>query len=348
MDEVTLLRELGEEIDRTAGEPSPRLRHHVVAGIAGGDRGGRRRSWFTARRVVPAGGLLAGGLALAAVVAAGGPGAGEGTPPRPSAAGTATLDARGILLAAAATARRETTPAPDPKAFVYTRTQERGAVLGYGRQGADSGTYATTREAWLSVDGSRDGAVTPSGSTELVAIPAHETTPAYQADLPTTTAAMRDHLYRDAGQGQKRGADAVAFEAGRALAQESHLPSAVRGALFEAMAAIPGVEFVPDAVNVAGVRGVAVAYSDGINRDELLFDAGNHLVIGTRTVFVGKEAGLPTGTVTYTSAVLESAVVPEVRQRPDGTFREGPIEDNSEKKRQIDKGAGEAAEPANG
>jgi hypothetical protein len=344
MDEVTLLRELGEEIDRTAGEPSPRQRHRVVAGIAGGDRGGRR-SWFTARRVVPAGVLLAGGLAATVALAVGVPGLGVGTGPGADTP-QASLDAREILLAAARTARDTPSSAPDPKAFVYTRTQERGVAGNMSEHTWEP--FASTREAWLSVDGSRDGAVTPSGSTELVAIPAHEYTPAYQADLPTTTAAMRDHLYRDAGQGGKRGADAAAFEAGRAIAQESYLPSAVRAALFEAMASIPGVEFVPDAVNVAGVRGVAVAYSDGITRDELLFDAGNHLVIGTRTVFVGKDAGPPTGTVMFTSAVLESAVVPRVRQRPDGTLREGPIQDDSHKEPQPEKGAGEAAEPANG
>jgi hypothetical protein len=221
---------------------------------------------------------------------------------------------------------------PDPKAFVYTRTMERGISEETGSEGTVWKPYASTREAWLSVDGSRDGAVTPSAQTILVAIPADSTTPAYQADLPTTAAAMRHYLYRDAGKGQKSGPDAVAFVAGGTLAQESYLPSPVRAALFEAMAAIPGVEFVRDAVDAAGRHGVAVAYRSANDRDELLFDPRSHRVIGARSVFLGREAGLPTGAVTYSSAVLESAVVSQVRERPDGTFRPGPVVDVDKQK----------------
>lgn len=351
MDELTLLRELGEEIDRTAPEPSPRTRHRVVTGVAGGSPGGGRRSLFTVRRVVPAAAVLAGGLAASAALAGGLPGGGEGTGTRTgtyASPAETRLDARTVLLAAARTARETPSSVPDPKAFVYTRTQERGIAAGYllGGDGASYQPYATTREAWLSVDGSRDGAVTPSGSTELVAIPAREGTPAYQADLPTTAGAMKDYLYRDAGKGQKDGDDAVAFEAGRALAQESYLPSPVRAALFEAMAAIPGVEYVDDAVNVAGERGVAVAMVTGDRRDELLFDPRGHTVIGTRSVFLGEAVGLPPGTVTYTSAVLESGVVSQVLERPDGTFHEGPILDGGEKERIVEKER--AAEQATG
>jgi hypothetical protein len=351
MDELTLLRELGEEIDRTAPEPSPRTRHRVVTGISGGSPGGGRRSWFTARRVVPAGALLAGGVAAAVAAAlavgSGGGGTGPVAGAGPSSRASVTpLDARAILLAAARTARETPMSAPDPRAFVYTRTQERGIGSTYLVGGDNSWrAYSSTREAWLSVDGSRDGAVTPSGSTELVEIGAHESTPAYQADLPTTAGAMKEHLYREAGKGQKNGDDAVAFEAGRALAQESYLPSPVRAALFEAMAAIPGVESVDDAVNVAGEHGVAVTYRIGDRRDELLFDPRSHKVIGTRSVFLGQAAGLPPGTVMYTSAVLESAVVSQVLERPDGTFREGPIHDGGEKQRIADeeRAAGEAS-----
>jgi hypothetical protein len=376
MDELTLLRELGEEIDRTAGAPSPRTRHRVVTGIAAGRPGDRMSA---RRRLLPVGGaLLAGGLAASVALAVGGPtGLGLGGDDRGAGvaagggvdggAGVAAgggvdggaggdVDARTILLAAARTARETPTSVPDPKAFVYTRTKERGMAGRYaaGKEDPAWVSYSSTREAWLSVDGSRDGAVTPSGSTELVEIPAHGTTPAYQADLPATAAAMKDHLYRDAGKGQKSGDDAVAFEAGRALAQESYLPSPVRAALFEAMAAIPGVEYVDDAVNVAGERGVAVAFSRGGHRDELLFDPDSHRVIGTRTVFVGQQAGLPPGSVMYTSAVLESAVVDRVRERPDGTLREGPIDDGEkkgivEKERAAEEAvAGEPAKPTEG
>lgn len=333
MDELTLLRELGEEVDRTAGEPSPRTRHRVVTGIAAGGRRPRGTRRSARRALLPFGGaVLAGGVAASVALAVGGPaglglgGDGDGGGVVADGGG-AGRDARSILLAAARTARETPTSAPDPRAFVYTRTKERGLAgrSGVGKDNPTWESFSTTREAWLSVDGSRDGAVTPSGSTELVEIPARETLPAYRPELPDTAAAMRAYLYRDADRGQKSAADAVAFEAGRALAQESFLPSGVRAALFEAMAAIPGVEVVRDAANVAGEKGVAVAHRDGVRRDELLFDPASYTVIGTRDVLLGDVPGLVPGTVMYTSAVLESAVVDEVRQRPDGTFRKGPI-----------------------
>ena len=43
-------------------------------------------------------------------------------------------------------------------------------------------------------------------------------------------------------------------------------------------------------------------------------------------MFLGTEAGLEPGTVMFTNAVLEMALVDEVRLRPDGTRREGPIQ----------------------
>jgi hypothetical protein len=346
MDELTLLRELGEEIDTTTGAPAPRTRHLVVSGIAAGGRKRRRagaRSAFTARRAVPVGAaLLAGGLAvgLAVGLASGSvPGlAGDDPAPPPVAgespgAAATTLDARSILLAAARSARTSEIPVPDPDAFVYTRSLERGVSGSAGAGDTTWKPFTSTREAWLSVDGSRNGAVTPSGSTDLVVIRAGESDPAYGGDLPADTAGMRELLYRGTGGDQKgRSADAQAFQAGMAIAQERLLPAGTRAALYEAMAAIPRVTVVQDAETVTGEHGVAVAIRDGVHRDELVFDRGDHRVIGTRSVFLGTEAGLKPGTVMFTNAVLEMAVVDEVRLRPDGTRREGPIQGLEEEK----------------
>ena len=342
MDEMTLLRELGEEIDRTVGAPAPRTRHRVVTGIA--DGGGRRRApRLMPRHAIPVGAaLLAGGMAVAGVQVLGDDAPAPASPPVAGGEAATTLDARTVLLAAARTARGTEVPVPDPRAFVYTRSQERGMSGTAG--GADPGaavdweSFTSTREAWLSVNGRRDGAVTPSGSTDLVVIRGGEMSPAYGGDLPTSVAGMRALLYRDAaGSGSKdRSADDVAFQAGMALAQETLLPSATRAALFEAMAGIGEVEVVPDAENVAGRRGVAVAIRDGDTRYELIFDPDTHRVIGSRSVYAGGEAeGLRPGTVMFTTAVLEMAVVDRVRLRPDGTVREGEIE-----------GAGQEGKPA--
>jgi hypothetical protein len=242
----------------------------------------------------------------------------------------ANLGARTILLAAAETARSEKTVIPDPKAFVYTRTKERGQAgsSAEGKEHPDWSSFATTREAWLSVDGSRDGAVTPSGSTDLVGIPGFpdDEFPPYRPDLPTTAAGMRAYLYEN-DNGSRHSDDARAYQAGLDLSRESYLVPRVRAALYEALASIPGVEEVPDAVNIDGVHGVGVTRRDGLSQDELLFDRVTHKVIGERSVFVGDgEGGLRKGTVMYTTAVHEQAIVARVRLRPDGTVRKGPID----------------------
>jgi hypothetical protein len=325
MDEMTLLRELGEEIDTTtgAGAPAPRTRHRVVTGIAAGGRGRRRTPHLLPRHAVPVGAaLLAGGMAVAGVQVLGDDAPGPAAPPVARGEAGATLDARTILLAAARTARGTDVPVPDPRSFVYTRTKERGmGGEATGDGGIDWERFATTREAWLSVDGSRDGAVTPSGSTDLVAIPAGELAePAYGGHLPRTAKGMREYLYRRAAD------DDVAFADAVGLAQETLLPAATRAALFEAMATIPGVEVVPDARNIDGERGVAIARAGTHIRDELIFSRDGHRVIGQRTVVASDAGDHPAGTVLYTTAVLEVAVVDQVRERPDGTFREGPIQ----------------------
>ena len=126
MDEMTLLRELGEEIDRAAGAPAPRTRHRVVTGIA--DGGGRRRTpRLMPRHAIPVGAaLLAGGMAVAGVQVLGDDAPAPASPPVAGGEAATTLDARTVLLAAARTARGTEVPVPDPRAFVYTRSQERG------------------------------------------------------------------------------------------------------------------------------------------------------------------------------------------------------------------------------
>jgi hypothetical protein len=341
MDEMTLLRELGEDLDEATGGPAPRTRHRVLTGIADGGRGGRmpRPAW---RRAVPTAALLAGGLAATVALTGGLPtgGAPDGGAPggdvpgdRPPATGTPTVDARDILLAAARTARAGAFEVPDPDAFVYTRSQQRAVdtVAPAGQGPVTREERTSVREAWLSVDGSRPGAVTPSGSDDLVEI-ATGREPAYDTGLPQDAAGMRERLYREAGTYPAKSPDAVAFQAGMALAQESLLRPATRAALYEAMAAIPGVEVVGDAENVAGRRGVAVAARDGDWREELIFDPATHEVIGSRTVNLVDREGLRAGTVMFSSAVLEVAVVDRVRLRPDGTMRPGPIEGGAKEK----------------
>jgi len=79
---------------------------------------------------------------------------------------------------------------------------------------------------------------------------------------------------------------------------------------------------VQDAVDAAGRHGVAVARLDetGGQREEWIFDKKSHVFLGEREVQVkqnkGTEALIKPGTVTFTSAVINRAVVDGIKQTP--------------------------------
>jgi hypothetical protein len=245
---------------------------------------------------------------------------GEGPP------AVAQLDARTVLLAAAERARMEKQVVPRPDQFVYTRTREKYPVVVLDEKLKDGQkrSWDGYREAWLSVDGSRAGAVTPSGSERLVRLPA-DGLPAYPVDAPRTAEAMRALLYPRGVKGPD--SHFHAFERGAGMLQEEWVLPETQAALFEVLAAIPGVEVTQDAVTVTGVHGVAVGRAAQGTRTELIFDKRTFEVLSRRSVQTDNRFGRKAGQVLGESAVVEQALVDRVRERPDGTLRPRPVHD---------------------
>ncbi|MFI6491473.1 CU044_5270 family protein [Streptomyces sp. NPDC050564] len=191
------------------------------------------------------------------------------------------------------------------------------------------------RQMWKSPDGTKgwliDPAVNDSPEGETLSLPDEQgNTPKanlngpsydYLAKLTTDPDALLAKIYKET-KGQGNSPDQEAFTTIGDLLGESYPPADLYPALFKAAAKIPGVVVVDDAVDAVGRRGVAVARLDETSgeREEWIFDRKSHVFLGERSVQVkrntGVEALIKPGTVTFTSAILNRAVVDDIKQTP--------------------------------
>ncbi|MGW2044225.1 CU044_5270 family protein [Streptomyces sp. NPDC001858] len=159
-------------------------------------------------------------------------------------------------------------------------------------------------------------------------IPAGVDRPTYAwlASLPTDPEALLKLLYVETPQDETREdrGQAVFNEIGD-LIREQIMPPATAAAFYRAAARIPGVTELPDAVDAAGRHGIAIAREDTVDgtRTEWIFDRATLGYLGERTVFSRDTERAEAGTVLFTSAVLERAVVGKRGQEPGERRRAG-------------------------
>ncbi|MGW4897050.1 CU044_5270 family protein [Kitasatospora sp. NPDC004240] len=308
----------------------------------------RRHRSLLGRVALPA---LVGGLALTLVLTAGG---GEGTStPRPGAAGapasTAQLDAAPVgavrLLNQAADAAEHRAPVEvKPGQFVYVKSVGGFAGVNLATGEVDKARIHT-REIWLSADGSQWGVLLEEGAAKggdkagaggkgprpgepaprqdggLWLEPAgsgsaHPGSYGYAAALPTDPDALLKKIKKDR-EGQGRNPDQEAFVTIGDILREQIVPPAVSAALHRAAARIPGVELVPEAVDAAGRRGVAVARTepDG-TRTEWIFDGSSYDYLGERIVLTKDGELGKAGDVAGQTAVLARGATDRAGVRP--------------------------------
>lgn len=193
------------------------------------------------------------------------------------------------------------------------------------------------REAWLSVDGSSDGLVRDETDPKDVRMPGFTKGDGYPIpyagynhlkSLPADPKAMYDWLRESSRHtlyivmgGTKGGViernQAMLLSAGQMM-EDGIMPSAQAAALFRAVARIPGVTVVEDAVDALGRHGVGVAREDGKEpfRMEWIFDKKTHQLLGQRKTLTRDFGGLKKGTVFSDSATVRRAVVDKAGQRP--------------------------------
>jgi len=220
---------------------------------------------------------------------------------------------------------RENKPAPTG-GWVYIRNK---TTEFYVAQNDDTHTRTPTarasiRQVWTSLDGKKgwliqsgigqreggetldsDGGATLNG-------------PSYQllAALPTDPDALLSRIYRET-RGHGTGPDSEAFATIGDLLGESYPPAKLYPALYRAAAKIPGVLVVDDAVDATGRHGVALARVDESGlRQELIFDKTDYTFLGSREVRTNDLEEIKAGTVTFSSAILQRALVDRMKQIP--------------------------------
>ncbi|MGW3288242.1 CU044_5270 family protein [Streptomyces sp. NPDC001002] len=184
------------------------------------------------------------------------------------------------------------------------------------------------RQTWMSPDG-RKGWLIEAGQTSKDGITLDSNVPlsgAYDAlvKLPTDPDELLRRIYKesDANRDPEVPRDQAAFVAIGDLLTESYPPADVAATLYKAAAKIPGVVAVDDAVDAVGRHGVAIARQDNTGeREEWIFDKKSLRLLGERIVVVdpGKDSEFKAGTVTFTSAITQRAVVDGIKQTPGGT-----------------------------
>jgi hypothetical protein len=285
-----------------AGAPGTALTTTATAATTAGGVNGHavpvptaRRRWGGRRRLMVSGVAIVGlAAAITGVVALGGL--------EPVGVAPAKASAAEVLHQAAEATRQLPDSPPRPDQFIYTRSQNGDGSI---------------REAWLSADGTRDGLIAQQGDRiplpgcrdgQAPVIKGTEAlpgmfepctpTPAYQQDLPTTAAGMREFLSQDTGgePGQPEAVDKLIHDA----FAETYTPPAALAALFEAIADFPGLTLDENATDGAGRPGLGVSWTRLGHTTTLIFDRTTH-------AFLGVAGG---------TAVVAQAIVDEPGQLP--------------------------------
>ncbi|WP_037669761.1 CU044_5270 family protein [Streptomyces griseus] len=273
-------------------------------------------------------GAVAGGLALTGGGTDGGRTALATGPALTTSVGVADPKGAPQLLARISLAAADTSaPTPRKGQYIYIASKVADSYIkadGDKREAVSNELHS--RQVWNSLDG-RDGWLIEAGETSDKGITLKSDTPfsgAYNAlaELPTDPDALLQRIYRasDAVRDPEVPRDQAAFVAIGDLLFESYPPAEVGAALYKAAAKIPGVVSVDDAVDATGRHGVAIARQNDTDgeRTEWIFDKKTLQFLGERIVVVKSTADSPlkVGTVTFTSAITERAVVDAAKQVP--------------------------------
>ncbi|MGN6445582.1 CU044_5270 family protein [Amnibacterium sp.] len=164
------------------------------------------------------------------------------------------------------------------------------------KRAAQSGEYQV--DDGPVVQRGRNGVFAPTGGGS-----AAPWTPASLKALPTDTDALLTALAHRISTSRSNH-DAM-FEALTEILDTGFAPAATRAAVFRAIATLPGIRITDRSANLDGRTGIAIGRTDatlGVRLD-LVIDAHDGVVIGTRRVLTRAARGMPAGTVESLTAV---------------------------------------------
>ncbi len=176
----------------------------------------------------------------------------------------------------------------------------------------------TVRQTWYGQEPGQpsmyrqDGQDTPmaaaqpadGGANPATEVGVNHPTYAWVRSLPTNPGRLLQVVYAGSAIGGESKSYS-AFQAIGGLLTSAVLPSATEAALYRATALIPGVVFVPDAIDAAGRHGFGIALTDQWGeRHEWIFSKTTYQYLGERDYQVRATAGAKAGTLVGLSAVL--------------------------------------------
>ncbi|MFC4508522.1 MULTISPECIES: CU044_5270 family protein [Streptomyces] len=268
---------------------------------------------------------LVGALAIAASVGdRGSAPAGGPTASAPAQVNSATVTLGRI---AAAAMKTDATPVKENQ-FVYVQRlarENKGAFSGPAVLGATHreemwiaqkpGPSTTT--GWLRSSGKdaiMPGQLLPITSTTSVRPGLWYPTYAWLASLPTDSDSLLKLLASQTTVEQGESEDEAVFRTIGDLLGSVIMPPATASALYKAVAKVPGITRIPDAVDAAGRHGIGITHSDvgSATRYVLIFDKDTLAYIGSQAYFISggaKARGTKSDVLFGIDAVMERGVV---------------------------------------
>ncbi|MFE4337357.1 CU044_5270 family protein [Streptomyces sp. NPDC056831] len=259
-------------------------------------------------------GILAGGLAL-----------GTDNEDRTTTA-TATQGTGGLLHRLSTVALTSEAPVVRDDQFLYTRHKVREADISSGK--AVLGPL-TEKEGWspqdprplkkiglTRVNGKYEVSNAPLGDDN--GTPAGLSRPTYHwlASLPTDPDELLAYLRTHVPKDDEQETDQFVFEEIGGLLG-GVLPPKTASTLYRAAAKIPGVKEAPDAKDAIGRTGLGIAREDKLgNRTEWVFDEDDYSFLGLRQYRTKDAPYAKAGTLLYSTAEIEHAIVDKARQVP--------------------------------
>lgn len=297
------------------------LREHLMneitpdPSVSAAPRPRRRLGWVA----LP---VVAGGLALALVLANGG-GVTNGGPAKAAPAAPATAAELLDRVAEVAATKPVLAVRDDQFAYVKTLLQDSTMTMN-GKQVTAQLNPMRQTESWTSADGSKPGLVidpndrlSPRSTTEPIKDPSLDApTYSYLATLPTDPDVLLKQIYQHEANDHAYGPDMNVFsEIGRLLRGQI-APPALYTALYRAAAQIPGVTLVSDSTDAEGRHGVAVAEEYQGVQWQWIFDPSSYEFLGERYVVVKDGVYGKAGDLLGQSAVLQRAAVDRAGDQP--------------------------------
>ncbi|MFD5517295.1 CU044_5270 family protein [Streptomyces sp. NPDC127066] len=294
----------------------------------------RRRLTRPAFLVPLASTVMAGALALALTGTGGSP---APTPTDRAATGSAHAQSASLTLhrIAVAAMASDVTPVRDDQ-FVYVRSltvSNKGTFEGPVELGAPHTVETWTSQdprplktlGWIRESGKdavMPGETIPIESTDAVPAGIDHPTYTWLSSLPTNPDTLLTLLRRDVRVSGGESREQAVFSLIGDLLSETLMPPRNTAALYKAAARIPGVEEIPDAVDVAGRHGIAITREDpsSATRDEWIFDKRSLAFLGARGFITrDKQKGITSDTLMGSTAVLQRAVVDRHGEESAGT-----------------------------